>query len=355
MLTTPVFSTRAKLALLREPFVPPGDAGREESVSQFVRRRLGHEFLDYAIEPFVAGIYAGDPDALSLPAAFPRLFAAEQRYHSLIRAQILGAYERSRRKEVRKDKAHSFSFREGMQTLTDALAHALPPVALNAPVSKIERSADGWISVSARQGEQTQTCRARTLVLASPAGQSATLVAPFAADAAAALNTIPYAPVAIMLSGWRQADLGHALDGFGFLAPRVEQRRILGTLFSSSMFRERAPDGYALLTTFVGGLRQPMLAAAADDELIELLQQEHRQLLGANSQPPWQRLVRHPQAIPQYTLGHLDRLRRADAAREAIPGLFYCANWRGGVSLADCVKSAHTTADEISTFLQHSR
>lgn len=352
MLTTQVFSLRAKLALLREPFVPPADPQQEESVSHFVQRRLGREFLDYAIEPFVAGIYAGDPDALSLPAAFPRLLAAEQRYGSLIRAQLLGVYERSRRKEVRKDKAHSFSFRDGMQTLTDALANSLPPIALNAPVQTIERATDGWISVSARQGEQMLTCRARTLILAAPAEQSAELVAPFAADAAAALRDIPYAPVAILISGWRQADLGHALDGFGFLAPRVEQRRILGTLFSSSMFSHRAPDGHALFTTFIGGLRQPELAFAADDELIELVQQEHRQLLSTANRPQWQRLVRHQRAIPQYTLGHLDRLRRADAARKTMPGLFYCANWRGGVSLADCVKAAHTTADEVTGFLQ---
>lgn len=352
MLTTPVFSLRAKLALLREPFVPRGDPQVEESVSHFVQRRLGREFLDYAIEPFVAGIYAGDPDALSLPAAFPRLQAAEQRYGSLIRAQLFGAYERSRRKEVRKDKAHSFSFRNGMQTLTDALASSLPPLALNAPVQTIERAADGWINVSARQGEQTLTCRAKVLVLASPADQSAGLVAPFAADAAASLRDIRYAPVAILINGWRQADLGHALDGFGFLAPRVEQRRILGTLFSSSMFNERAPDGHALLTTFIGGLRQPALASAADDELIELVQQEHNQLLAATGQPQWHRLVRHQRAIPQYTMGHPDRLRRADAARAAMPGLFYCANWRGGVSLADCVKAAHTTADEVTAFLQ---
>lgn len=351
MLRTRAFSLNARLALLRELFVPPGDINHEESVSQFVSRRLGNEFLNYAIEPFVAGIYAGDPDALSLQAAFSRLSAAEQRYGSLIRAQIFGVYERYKRKEVPKDRARSFSFHNGMQTLTDALAHALPSVQLTTPVTAIERASDGLFTVTAGQ-DNSYTCRARTVVLATPSQQTATLVRPFSQDAATALEEIPYAPVAVLITACQLTDLSHPLDGFGFLVPRVEKRNILGTLFSSSMFSQRAPDGYAVMTTFIGGLRQPALATTTEDELLQMVQQEHSQLLGSRQSPCWQQLVRQPRAIPQYTLGHLDRLRRADTVRETMPNLFYCANWRGGVSMADCIKSAHATAEQIDAVLR---
>ncbi len=221
-LTTPVFSAAAKLRLLAEPFVRRAPASTEESIAAFVRRRLGREILDYAVEPFVSGIYAGDPQQLSLRAAFPRLHEFEQRYGSLVRGAIISARQRRHSGEKSKAAALSFSFRDGMQTLTDALAASLPAVECRAAVVGVARVADGGFLVEIG-GSVADRRRARAVVLALPAHAAARLVDPLAPAAAAALAAIPYAPIAIVVSAYRRAQIGHPLDGFGFLAPAVER------------------------------------------------------------------------------------------------------------------------------------
>jgi oxygen-dependent protoporphyrinogen oxidase len=345
-LATRLFSLRAKLALLREPFVAPAPPGAEESVAAFVRRRLGTEFLDYAIEPFVAGIYAGDPERLSVQAAFPRLHALEQRYRSLIRGQILGARERARNRERAKNTASSFSFRDGMQMLPDALARALRGLETGVRVLRLARLDDGTFQV---EGERREV-RAHAVVLAVPADAAAGLVRPIAPAAAQALDAIPYAPVAVVASAYRRADVKHALDGFGFLCPRREGRPILGTLFSSSMFDGRAPAGTVLLTTFVGGSRNPELARSSPEAIAETAGRELAALLGAAT-PQWREVIQWPRAIPQYTLGHTGRIAALEEAEAAVPGLFFRANYRGGVSVGDCIKSACAAAADVASFL----
>ncbi len=348
LLGSKLFSWRAKLALAREPFVPPAPADAEETVAAFVRRRLGDEFLDYAIEPFVSGIYAGDPDRLSVPAAFPRLFALEQQYGSLIRGQIRGARERKKRAEKAKNAAVSFSFRDGMQALTDALARDLA-IDCGVRAAALRREADGFVIGCERGGERFER-RARAVVLAVPAHAAAELVAPLAPEAAAALAAIEYPPVATVASCLRRADVEHPLDGFGFLAPRRESPPILGCLFSSSMFAGRADPQHVLLTTFVGGVRSAPLAQREPDAIGADVAAALARYLGAR-QPLWQVVTRWPRAIPQYTLGHLQRIAAVERAEAALPGLRFCANWRGGVSVADCIKSAHATADEVQALL----
>lgn len=343
--TTRLFSASAKLALLREPFVPPADPALEESIAAFVRRRLGSEFLDYAIDPFVSGVYAGDPERISVQAAFPKLHALEQRWRSLIRGQVFGAAERRRQQGVAKNSARSFSFDGGMQVLTDVLAAGLHDLHLQTRVNAFSRDADGGFRVQADVQGEPRSWRARLLVLATPADTAANLLQVQAADAAAALRGIDYAPVATVASAYGRAAIGHALDGFGLLVPRVERRRLLGVLFSSSMFEGRAPAGEVMLTSFVGGMRQPPLAALPEDELAALVHGEHQALLGARQAPLFQQVTRWPRAIPQYTLGHGGRLARVLTAERGLPGLFFCANWLGGVAVGDCIKSGHAVAD----------
>ena len=349
-ITSRLFSWRAKLALLREPFVAPAAADAEETVAGFVRRRLGNEFLDYAIEPFVAGIYAGDPDKLSVPAAFPRLFALEQKYGSLIRGQIKGARERRRSAEKAKNAAVGFSFREGMQTLTDALARDLR-IDHGVHAAGLRREADGTFVLECERGGERFELRARSVVLAVPAYDAARIVDRIAPDAAAALEAIAYPPVATVASCYRRADVAHPLDGFGFLAPRKESPPILGCLFSSSMFPGRADDSTVLLTTFIGGVRSGPLAMRSEDELTADVTAALRRYLGAQ-RPLWQVATRWPRAIPQYTLGHLQRIAAVERAEAAVPGLRLCANWRGGVSVADCIKSAHAAVEAVQQFLR---
>lgn len=350
-LSSPLFSARAKLRLLREPFLSRGSADAEESVAAFVRRRLGDEFLDYAINPFVGGVYAGDPQALSIGAAFPRLRELEQRYGSLIRGQLFGAIARRRDPEKSKQSAPMFTFRAGMQTLTDALARRLNRVEFGREVTGIAVDGEQYELETVSAGVRS-VYRARAVVLAIPAWAAATLMAPLAADAAAALAGIPYPPVAVVHSTYRHGAIAHALDGFGMLVPQVENRRILGTIFSSSLFAERAPEGRHLLTTFIGGARQPALARLDEAEIAGIAQAEHAALLGASATPEFVKVRRWARAIPQYNIGHAARISRVEQAERALPGLFFCANYRGGVSIGDCIKSADRTVSAVRAYLR---
>lgn len=351
-LATPLFSGLAKARLALEPLVSRQPAGEEETIAHFVRRRLGREFLDYAIEPFVAGIYAGDPERLSVPAAFPKLHALEQRYGSLILGAILGARERRKRAETAKNTAKSFSFRGGMQTLTDALARGVGRVTLGAKAVSLTRLPDGSFSVVYDKDGETLVRHARAVVLAVPAGEAARLAYPLAPDATRALQEIEYPSVTVVASVYRREDIDHALAGFGFLAPRVEGRAVLGTLFSSSMFDGRAAEGQVLLTNFVGGRRNPELASADDETIVTKVAAEHRALLAARAPALWNAITRWPRAIPQYELGHLGRIAKVAEAEKAVPGLRFCANYRGGVSVGDCIASAHATAESLGAWLR---
>ncbi|MBI2961764.1 MAG: protoporphyrinogen oxidase, partial [Betaproteobacteria bacterium] len=352
LLKTQLFSARAKLGLVREIFVGRSAPDEEETVAQFVRRRLGAEFLDYAINPFVAGVYAGDPEKLSVRAAFPKLFDIEQRYGSLIRGQIRGAKERRRRGEVSKQAAPMLSFRDGMQTLTDAIAARLADLRLGTRATGLVRFEGSVWEISASGPGGPAAIRANALVVATPALAAAQLVKRLSPGAAAALEAIPYPPVASVACAYARADVAHALDGFGFLVPKKERRRILGTIFSSTLFPNRAPDGTVLLTTFVGGMRQPELARADEAGIAALVEEELASLLGVRAAPRQRWVNRWERAIPQYTLGHLARIAAIEAAERAFPGLFFCANYRGGISVADCIGSSRAAADRV---VQHLR
>jgi oxygen-dependent protoporphyrinogen oxidase len=346
-LRTPLFSFGAKAALLREPFVARGAADRDESVADFVRRRLGQEFLDYAINPFVSGVYAGNPEALSVHAAFPRLVELEQRYGSLIRGQILGARERRRTAERSKNTASMMTFRSGMQAMTDALASRLNTFLPDTSIAGLAYENGAYCATTA----DGRAFAARAVVIATPAHAARALVAPLAPDAAQALGEMTYPPVASVVSAYRREDVGHPLDGFGFLVPEKEKRRILGTIFSSSLFPGRGPAGMVVVTTFVGGMRQPDLGRAPDADILALVQAENAQLLDAAPAAASVSITRWAQAIPQYSLGHLERVARVDAATASLPGLHFCANWRGGIAVGDCIKSGFLAAERISAAL----
>lgn len=351
LLSTALFSRRAKLRLFAELLVARGPSQGDESVAAFVRRRLGGEFLDYAVDPFVAGVYAGDPELLSVRAAFPRLHELEQKHGSLLAGQLLGARARARDPEQSKRTATMFAFRDGMQTLTDALARRLAHVELTCEVVGIA-CGNGRQRVTVRTHGASREFESRAVVLAVPAYVAAGLVASFAPGAGEALAAIPYSPIAVVVSGYRSGALAHPLDGFGVLVPRRERRNMLGAIFSSTLFAHRAPRDHALLTTFVGGARQPHLAGLDDDALAALVHAEHSILLGARAPADFVRVKRWPRAIPQYTLGHLGRIAAIGEAERSMPGLFFCANYRGGVSVGDCVKSAAHTAEDVAALLR---
>lgn len=340
---TGLFSWRAKLRLLKEPFLPAGKG--EETIAQFVERRLGRDFLDNAIEPFISGIYAGDTEQLSVRAAVPRIYDLERQYGSLIR----GAIARGRvARGAGMPAGGMYSFDGGMATLPQMLAGGLPEgtCSTGCLVEAIERSGDGW-SVSWRNLQDTGVEKAQKVVVATPAPQTAKLLEPLSPEAANILRSIPYASLASVALGYEREQVGHALDGFGFLVPRSAGVRMLGGLFSSSLFARRAPSGKVLISAFVGGARDAGAVALSDDEIIGSVSEDLSRCLDISGAPCFAHISRHRQAIPQYTLGHMERLKQMDQALLGLPGLRFQASWRGGVSVADCVRNAEILAREI--------
>ena len=351
--TTPLFTARAKWAVLCEPFVPPRRDGKEESVAQFVLRRLGREFLDHAIDALVAGVYAGDPSKLSVHQAFPRLGQLEARYGSLIKGQIFGAKERKRRGEVAKDRAPKFSFDEGLQVLPDTLREQLgQAVRLNSTVTRLTQNPAGW-TLDVRERGQPIRVEHSAVIYAGTAFRLADLEVQ--ATVPLHLSTfaeIRYPPVASVVLGFRREDVAHPCEGFGMLIPKVEGFKILGTIFSSSLFPNRAPAGHLTLTSYVGGERYPELASLPAEKLYGLTCEDLHVLLGVKGKPTFQHCVFYPRAIPQYNLGY-GRYREmmADIEHKA-PGLFFAGHYRDGISLSDTIVSACNVADRAGDFLK---
>jgi protoporphyrinogen/coproporphyrinogen III oxidase len=349
--TTPLFSTKAKLAVLREPFVPPRRDGAEESIAQFVIRRLGQEFLDHAIDALVAGVYAGDPYKLSVPHAFPKLAQLEARYGSLIKGQILGARERKKRGEVAKDRAPKFSFDEGLHVLPETLEERLgAAVRLNTAVRKIAQSGEGWIVEAGEAGDEMRLEHSAVIYAGT-----AFRLAEMELETETRLNLgvcseIRYPPVASVVLGFRREDVAHPCEGFGMLIPKVEGFKILGTIFSSSLFPNRAPAGHLTLTSYIGGERYPELASLSPARLVELTCADLRILLGVRGSPTFQHTVFYPKAIPQYNVGYGKYRELMSQAEKRAPGLFLAGHYRDGVSLSDSIVSGCNVADRVEQF-----
>lgn len=350
-LTTGLFSLRAKLAVLCEPFVPPRRDGVEESIAGFVVRRLGREFLDHAIDAMVAGVYAGDPGKLSVQQAFPKLAALEEKYGSLIKGQIFGARERRKRGEIARDRAPKFSFDEGLQVLPDTLREFLgDAVRLHAPVTGLARSSDG-LSLDVRLQDGTVQSGFRAVVHAGTAFQLARLQVAPVGSLLSQFSEIRHPPVASVVLGFRREDVSHPCQGFGALIPGVEGFRILGTIFSSSLFPNRAPGGHITLTSYIGGERQPELAALPPEELVDLTLRDQGVLFGVKGRPTFRHCAFYPRAIPQYNIGYGRHREAMNEIERAIPGLFFAGHYRDGISLGDSIVSGCNIAERVENFL----
>ncbi len=347
-LSSPLFSFGAKLRLLREPFIGKYSGENEESVADFVKRRLGNEFLDYAIDPFVSGVYAGDPQMLSLQYAFPKLYALEQKYGSLIKGQIKGKRARSKNGEVVKTRAKMFSFDDGLQVLIDALYHNLTDeIKLNTSVSRIEQTSGGWNIYYNDNGTEYIKTHS-SLILTLPAYKIAKLQHNIDGVDLSSLNEIYYPPVTSLSLGFKRSDVAHALDGFGVLIPKKENFHLLGTLFPSSLFPGRAPKDHVLLTSYIGGARSPELGAATESEQIEFVLKDLRTLLGVRGEPTFIHRSYFPKAIPQYNLGYGKFKAIMDNFETKAPGIHITGNFRNGISLGDCIMSGKKLAERMS-------
>ena len=344
--TSELLSAKAKFTLLREPFVPARRDGREESIAEFVVRRLNREFLDQMIDALVAGIYAGDPYQLSVQHAFPRLAELEARYGSLIKGQLFGAGERKRRGEIAKDRAPKFSFDEGLQVLPDTLAAQLGDcVKLETNVARLTQTTDGWwLNLLTKDGAKSvehsaviycgTAYKLPLLQIETNAPLAPSLSLPGGERVAegpvrgrsvslAVFSEIRYPPVASVVLGFRREDVAHPCQGFGMLIPKVEGFRILGTIFSSSLFPNRAPAGHLTLTSYIGGERQPELALLPTEKLVKRVCEDLRVLLGVHGRPVFVHGVAYPRAIPQYNLGYGRFLERLTEIESQASGLYF--------------------------------
>lgn len=353
---TKLFTWRAKLALLREPFVPVRRDGADESVEEFVLRRLNREWLDFAINPLVAGIYAGDPARLSVRYGFPRLYEVEQRYGSLILGQILGAKERRKKGEIPKYEARKLSFDDGLEVLPRRLAELLGTrIRLLCKVEKIVQDRVGWRIIATTPNGIDQSHYAAVLFTV-PTYALAEIELEVDRSQNEQLSfeelaRVYYPPVATVVLGFRRSDVEHPLDGFGMLVPQKEGLRILGTLFSSTLFEGRAPDGHVTLTTYIGGSRQPELAVEPPDRLIRWTIEDLRVLLGVKGWPTFEHYALYPKAIPQYEVGYGRFLALLDSIERRLPGLFFAGHYRDGISLSDSIRSGIGVAERIRRFV----
>ncbi|HYD82502.1 MAG TPA: protoporphyrinogen oxidase, partial [Opitutus sp.] len=312
------------------------------NLADFVRSHFGSSFVNYALNPFVTGVYAGNPQKLSARHAFPKLWELEQTHGSLLRAQV--ALAKTRR--ARGASAPSiFSFRDGLQTLTDTLAARLPAgaVTLNTTLDAIIPG-EKW-SVVWHDATATHTQAFDAIVVALPAHALAKLrIGALGERPLAALDAMEHPPVSSLFLGFRREQVAHPLDGFGALVPAVEKRSLLGALFSSTLFPQRAPDRHVALTVLIGGTRQPDLASLPLDRLLATVQPDLAALLGVSGDPVFAHHTFWPRAIPQYNLGHEQFLAAMASAEHQHPRLFIGGQARDGISLPACIAAGEKLA-----------
>ncbi len=349
---TPLFSPPAKLRLLLEPFIGRSDDGYYQSIAEFVRRRLGKEFLDYAIDPFVSGVFAGDPNKLSVKSAFPKLYRLEELYGGLIMGMIKGARERKKSKEESKQSARMFSFKSGMQTLPKAIAKSLgDAVRTGCEINRIVKDGSRY-KVLFNEGktssaEPSQEIIADIILSTIPSYKAASVFEGLDSELAGRLYNIYYPPVKILYLGYKTKNIKRPLDGFGFLIPSKEKEKFLGSIWSSTIFPGRSPDGYAAFTMFIGGARSQHLFDGNPYVMeLEILDRFHN-IMGISSGPEIKSMKMWEKAIPQYNLGYIEHERYFTKFEKENPGLYLGGNYRGGISVGDCIKSSFDNYEKI--------
>lgn len=342
-----------KIRIGGEFFVSPAPPDLDESLGDFARRRLGSEFLEKILDPMVTGIFAGNADRMSVRAAFPMIHNLEQKYGGLVKGML--ALKKERAKEGKKQETTAgpggvlMSFDNGVQTLIDTLAGKLAEgIHYGSKLVSIQKAADSGYRLFLEEGGIRDAVTADVVVLCTPsyaASQALVTLDPFAADS---LSLIPYSPISIIALGYDEKTIGNDLDGFGFLIPRGERRRILGALWDSSIFTNRAPKGMRLIRAMVGGARQPELALLPEKDLVTLVKSEVKATMGITAEPVIARAFVHEKGIPQYLVGHSRILAAAEERLATYPGIHLNSNAYRGVALNDCVRESMEVADRIA-------
>lgn len=342
-----LLSLWGRLRIVYEIFAPKGRK-EDESLAEFGRRRLGKEAFEKLIDPMASGIYAGDPEALSLKSCFPRIHQLEMEYGSLIRALV--KLQIRAKKERRASPGPGpggvlTSFYDGMEALIISLRNALEEkVKPGRKVTSLDKKGNLY-TVNLNDSSNIES---EMIVLATPAYASSEILKGFDPVLSRTLSEIPYPPVSVVCTGYRKDRFGQSLEGFGFLVPFRERRRILGTLWDSSIFPNRAPEGHVLLRTMLGGARASSIATQSKNRLIDIVTDELMEVMGIKIEPDFARVYFHEKAIPQYTIGHQERLKILDGLLVKYKGLYLTGNAYRGISVNDCIENSNKLAMEIT-------
>jgi len=351
MAVTPLLSPWGKLRAGCEYFLPPRRDDADESMAAFVRRRLGREVFERLVEPLVSAVYAADLERLSVLATLSRFREMEREHGSLIRA--MRRQKRLRHKEHRGESGARYgmfvTLRDGLSRLVEALASRLPEgsIQLNAPVEQIQYAEGKWRISLPPSAFRLPPSDFDALILATPSWMTARLLEPIDAELARDLAAIQHEGTAIVSLGYEEDQIGHPLDGMGAVAPAVEQSPILAISFSSRKYAHRAPQRKTLLRVFVGGARRPDLAEMPDEELLPLVRQHAEKLLQIRGEPVFIDVAHWPRTMPQYYVGHKDRIARIEARAAALPHLQLAGNAYHGVGIPDCIHSGEVAAERI--------
>jgi len=357
LLRSPLLSPMGKLRMALEPFLPAADPDADESVHAFAARRLGREFADVMVAPMVAGVSAGDARLSSLPALFPRMHRLETAYGGLVRGML--AQQRARRAAKARGEAvgpaggpsgpggRLTSFRHGgAGRLCEALTLELGQrVQTSAAVAHVETGRERHLRLLPMDLEVDAA------ILAAPAYASAALLRQLAPAASEALAAIPYAGIRVVALGFERSSVTHPLDGFGFLVPPGQDLRILGALWTSTLFPPQAPQGMLLVRALAGGMGDPGFLELDESEAVAVVRRDLETSLGIAAEPVMTHVVSWPAGIPQYTLGHRERVAAAGEALAAVPGLALTGNAYRGIGLNDCVRDARAVAREVAARL----
>lgn len=346
-----LLSWPGKLRLGAEIFVPRRREESDESLGGFFRRRLGREALERIIEPLMTGIYAGDADQLSIRATFPRFPDMEREHGSLV-CSMLGA--RRRRPALGMGERARWTpfvtLQGGLSELVQALTGRLSAVKV-----RLGRRVTAVRSCGTAQGYEVlvdgaSPLKADAVVLATPAFGAAGLLEPLDATVAGMLGAIPYASTATVTLGFRRAGFSHDLDGYGFVIPRIEGRALLASTWSSSKWDHRAPDGSVLIRAYLGGAGREAALERSDQELVELARADLRHVMGVTEEPVMARVFRWPRAMPQYLVGHLDRLAAIEERLARLPGVFVAGAAYRGVGIPDCIRDGLGSAERVRAY-----
>lgn len=350
-LRTKLFSVQAKLRILKEPFIGKSQDGYYQSIAEFVERRLGKEFLDNAIDPFVSGVFAGDPTKLSVKSAFPKLYRLEEVYGGLIKGMFKGAKERKRSNEESKQSAKMFSFKYGMQSFPKAIAKNIKGrIFYNCIIENIVKN-NNKVIVELEQNGIKGKITSDALISTIPSHRLVKISHMFDSELTKHLNEIYYPPVLVLFLGYEIKSITQKLDGFGFLIPSKENKKFLGAIWSSTIFKNRAPKDNAAFTIFVGGARNPEFKVTDVDEKITEVLKEFHEIMGIKTQPILLQWKFWNKAIPQYNLGYVEHENYFDQFEKNNPGIFLSGNFRGGISVGDCIKSSYANFEKVKDYL----